>query len=146
LKSEAQKGIRADTAHISKWMELGKGKWENEDDLRGLCDGFLAHLGGYSRIFIIRCLTPEDPVEHHYEIIELPKAILLGCKTAGVFAMMGQSKQIPKPGYCRVSDAAGLLYELYFDGGTERKLRLQKLRRDACLFHAEWRFRTPGPS
>jgi hypothetical protein len=145
FKSEAHRDVKRDSIHVWKWMELGKGTWEDkEEDLRGLCDRFLHHLQGYDRIFILRCLTPEDPEDHHYELLEIPKP-LLAVAQAGTFTMMQASTQNPKPGYCRVTDEQGLRYELYFDGGTERKLRLQKLRRDLCVFHAEWRFSTPTP-
>ena len=145
FKSEASRDIKPDALHISKWMELGKGRWVDEDDLRGLADRFLHHLTGYERIFVLRCLTPADLEEHHYEIVEIPKPLLEKCKSTGAFEMMSLSKQTPKPGYCRVSDEGGLQYELYFDGGTERKLRVQKLRRSSCRFHADWRFSTPTP-
>ena len=145
FKSEAHRGVKPESIWISKWMELGKGKWgDDENDLRSLCELFLHHLEGYDRIFILRCLTPEDPIEHHYEMLEIPKDILKLSKS-GAFTMMQSSRQSPKPGYCRVSDAAGLMYELYFDGGTERKLQVKKLRRDLCGFHAEWNFQTPEP-
>jgi type II restriction enzyme len=32
------------------------------------------------------------------------------------------------------------MYELYFDGGTERKLQVKNLRRDLCRIHATWQF------
>ena len=145
FKSEAHAGIKLDTIWISKWMELGKGKWKDRvSDLRRLSDMFVAHLEGYDRIFILRCLTPENPIDHHYEMLEIPKHLLKECK-GGMFKMMRDSRQDPKPGYCRVSDKQGLIYELYFDGGAERKLQVRKLRRDVCHFHAEWRFKTPEP-
>ncbi len=144
LKSEAHRGIKKDRIHVSKWMELGRGRWEDEDDLRTLCaNNFQRHLANYDRIFTFRCLNPDEPVDHHYELLEIPKAIFVTACSAGVFTMMTSSRQMPKPGYCRVSDSGGLMYELYFDGGTERKLRVQKLRRDLCVFHAEWKFTTP---
>ncbi len=145
LKTEAAKGIKKDRLHVSKWMELGKGDWgDTNEALRALAQLFLGHLARYERIFTLRCLTPDDPVEHRYELLELPKSALVTAAT-GEFQMMQNSKQRPKPGYCRVADARGLMFELYFDGGTERKLRLQKLRRDLCTVHAEWQFQTPEP-
>lgn len=144
FKSEAHRGIRPEFIWISKWMELGKGKWKIKRDLLGLCDLFLHHLDGYDRIFILRCLTPDDSIRHHYELLEIPKELLVTARS-GVFTMMKESKQDPKPGYCRLSDAQGLMYKLYFDGGTERKLQVKKLRRDLCIFHADWKFETPAP-
>src|SRR5579884_2760167 len=142
LKSEARRDIRRDSIFISKWMELGKGKWEEENDLRDLCQNrFQPHLTHYDRIFIFRCLTPADPVSHEYELVEAPMALFTNACSVGEFAMRQDSKQTPRPGYCWVRDRDGnLLYELYFNGGTERKLRVQKLRRDLCVFHAAWTF------
>lgn len=52
------------------------------------------------------------------------------------------SKQSPKPGYCDVLDSDGSLrLQLYFDGGTERKLQIRHLRKDLCTVHAEWVFK-----
>lgn len=71
--------------------------------------------------------------------MEIPKKLLALART-GVFEMVTRSRQTPRPGYCRVSDATGLLFELYFDGGTERKLQIKHLRKSACVMHADWRF------
>jgi len=109
--------------------------------LKKQCQRFIKHLQGYDRVLMLRCFTPEDPITHHYELLELPhKALARALK--GEFEMMVDSSQKgAKPGYCRVNDKSGtLLYRLYFDGGNERKLQVQNLRRDACVFHAEWRF------
>ena len=38
LKTQGDSQIKRDVLHISKFMELGKGKWENESDLLGLRD------------------------------------------------------------------------------------------------------------
>lgn len=55
--------------------------------------------------------------------------------------MMHESKQRPKPGYCTVVDKEGVvLFRLYFDGGTERKLQIKDLRKDRCIVHATWKF------
>jgi Type II site-specific deoxyribonuclease len=146
VKSEAHRDIEKDFILMSKWMELGKGKWDEEADLHTLCaKNFQGHLANYDRIFVFRCLTPTELVDHHYELLEIPKTILVMACSSGVFIMTKKSKQTPKPGYCRVSDERGLMYQLYFDGETERKLRLQKLRRDLCAFHAEWKFESTRP-
>ena len=55
--------------------------------------------------------------------------------------MRKHSKQTPKPGYCDVKDTDGTLkYQLYFDGGTERKLQIKHLKKDLCIVHARWIF------
>lgn len=144
LKTQGDSQIKRDVLHISKFMELGKGKWENEGDLLGLRDRFLHHLSAYDRILQLRYFIPEptesSSVLHFYELVEIPKRLLLeSCR--GVFQMMDNSKQFPKPGYCTVTDDDGSVkFRLYFDGGTERKLQIKNLRKDLCVFHASWEF------
>jgi type II restriction enzyme len=140
LKTEGAKNIREAEIHISKFMELGKGAWGTSlADLHGLRAQFLEHMSAYDRIFTLRHL-PGSSADRRYELVEIPKALLK--KAAwGEFTMMDKSKQMPRPGYCRVSNSTGaLLFELYFDGGTERKLQVRHLRKDACVVHADWRF------
>lgn len=33
-----------------------------------------------------------------------------------------------------------LLFELYFDGGTERKLQIKGINIENCIVHARWSF------
>ena len=137
LKTEAAKSIKRDFAHISKFMELGKGKWEVEADLYGLRDRFLNHMKAYDRILQFRRLTNKDTLQE-YELIEIPKS-LLEQAASGTIRMMNDSKQTPKPGSCTAKDSQGrLLFELYFDGGTERKLQIRALDKRQCILHAEW--------
>jgi type II restriction enzyme len=135
LKTEAAVNIKADTIHVSKWMELGKGEWL----LPRLRDLFLEHMQSYDRIFTLRCLAPGS-VNYRYELVEIPKALMLEageCK----FEIMETSRQNPKPGYGYVRNTAGALkYALYFDGGTERKLQIRSLRKALCHVHAIWAF------
>ena len=122
-------------------MELGKGKWQKESDLAGLRDSFLRHMENYDRIVTLRCLS-KSPL-WHYELVEIPKALLLRAKT-GHLHMKHESKQNPKPGCCDVADERGSwLFGLYFDGGTERKLQVVDLLKSACVVHGEWEFQTP---
>lgn len=143
LKTQGDRGIKADLLHISKFMELGKGKWEDENDLPALRDRFLAHMTVYERIFQLRYFKATSAVEsadHFYELVEIPKALLRQAKN-GVCTMMQKSKQKPRPGYCTVKDRSGRVkFRLYFDGGTERKLQIKDLRKELCTVHATWRF------
>lgn len=135
LKTEAAKNIKEAAVHVSKWMELGKGKWE----LPRLRDLFLEHMQSYERIFTLRCLS-SDPTKIRYELVEIPKPLLLEAKNCEL-EVCKNSKQNPKPGYGYVKDAAGnIKFELYFDGGTERKLQIKHLRKDLCKVHATWVF------
>lgn len=137
LKTQADRNIKPDQITISKYMELGKGQWLEESDLYGLRDRMFAHMRSYERIFTLRCLTPGDPEQKVYQLVEIPKSLLL---LAADFPceMMHGSGQTPKPGYCRVAIDGSPAFELYFDGGTERKLQVRKLKVALCHVHATW--------
>ncbi len=139
LKTQADRAIRPNELHISKFMELGKGQWGADVlDLHGLRDQFLKHMHSYGRILVLRYLAHKG-AQRHYEMVEIPKALLLR-STHGNFTMMTDSPQMPRPGYCRVWEGGSLLFELYFDGGGERKLQIRHLMKSACIQHADWRF------
>jgi hypothetical protein len=140
LKTQADATIREDRIHISKYMELGKGTWTDKvENLHELRQNFLEHLTHYDRILTLRCLSKANP--HRYELIEIPKSLLLESQN-GQFTVMSNSKQIPKPGYCVVTDKGGIeeKYKLYFDGGSERKLQIKDIKIKFCIKHAEWNF------
>ena len=142
LKTEAAKAIRLGTIHISKFMELGGGKWGDDPaDLIGLRAQFLDALAGMQRLLILRALRQGIP-DYLYELVEVPK-ILLEKSINGRFEMMSRSGQFPKPGYCYVEENGTLLYSLYFDGGGERKLQIKGLRKELCPLHASWQFDQP---
>lgn len=143
LKSQADKNIRAETLHISKFMELGKGQWsDQEDHLIGLRNQFFEHMNSYDRILSLRRLKTQQDWLWRYELVEIPKTLLKEAEQ-GVFKMMHDSEQRPKPGYCDVFDEFGSVkFKLYFDGGTERKLQIKNLKKSLCIVHADWRFET----
>jgi type II restriction enzyme len=140
LKTQADKNVKPKFVYISKYMELGKGEWGDKDeDLIGLRERFFGHLESYDRILVLRTLS-RPPMEWEYELMEVPKA-LLKLAAEGRLEMMHSSRQMPKPGNCFVSDNFGrLLFKLYFDGGTERKLQIKAIDISNCLVHARWRF------
>lgn len=139
LKTQANRNIRVDTIHISKFMEMGKGEWTDKDsDLEGLRQRFFGHLEQYDRIFMLRALSLVP--QKSYELLEIPKSLLLEADK-GRLEMKHNSAQMPKPGYCYIYDDNGQeKYNLYFDGGSERKLRIQNLRKEHCIVHAMWTF------
>jgi hypothetical protein len=145
LKTQADQDIKRPAIHISKYMELGKGTWTDEASLGVLRDGFLKHLDRSQRILTLRYFrVPPDrnqpATRHEYELIEIPKGLLKEA-ASGVISMQHKSKQTPKPGYCRVSDATGAeKFALYFDGGTERKLQIKGLAVTHCRPIATWVF------
>lgn len=142
LKTQADKSIKLNSIWISKFMELGKGQWTDKlTDLEGLRQQFLKHMRNYDRILTLRALS-KGP-KWKYELVEIPKALLKRAET-GTLEMMTGSKQMPKPGYCYVRNSKGeTLYDLYFDGGTERKLQIKSLDKSLCAIHASWEFVIP---
>jgi hypothetical protein len=142
LKTQADKSIKSNVIWISKFMELGKGHWgDDPTDLAGLRDQFLKHMSNYDRILTLRAIY-KGP-NWNYELIEIPKRLLKKAKN-GTLEMMSGSKQFPKPGYCHVSTPKGdALFDLYFDGGSERKLQIKNLAKNQCSIHATWEFVIP---
>lgn len=145
LKTQADKNIKKDYIHISKFMELGKGVWHsNESDLIGLREQFFSHMKSYDRILTLRALSRSSQ-RAQYELVEIPKHLLEEAKS-GCFEMKHDSIQISKPGYCHVYDQHNnLKFELYFDGGTERKLQIKNVDKRYCLVHANWMFDILNP-
>ncbi|WP_218060741.1 hypothetical protein, partial [Alishewanella sp. HH-ZS] len=146
------KNSNLNAVHISKWMELGKNaSWgnkekfeiEKEQVLVELAEEFMRHLGGYDRILVMRHLSGKkvnSNFSRYYELVEIPKEILLECKN-GRFELKMDSKQFPKPGYCYVTNKYGNpIFSLYFDGGGERKLQIKHLDKSICIQHASWEF------
>ncbi|MEO6671111.1 MAG: hypothetical protein ABIN36_16635 [Ferruginibacter sp.] len=143
LKTQADKLIKNNFIWISKYMELGKGEWgDNPEHLKTLLYSFPDHLKGSDRILILRCL--QKAPNWKYELIEIPKK-LLEKSEFGELKMMEESKQMPKPGICNVTGENNTLdFQLYFDGGTERKLQIKALRKSLCNIIGEWEF-DPNP-
>lgn len=142
LKTQADKGIRIGSLWISKFMELGRGDWsDNDDDLVGLREQFLNHMKAYDRIFSLRRLKGGTD-GWHYELVEIPKSLFQEAES-GRLDMRHNSSQNPKPGYCHVVNGQGKYrFRLYFDGGGERKLQIQNLDKSLCKVHANWKFTT----
>lgn len=140
LKTQADRSLKRNSVHISKFMELGKGQWgDQENDLIGLRERFFAHMNSYDRILVLRTVS-KAPAGWEYELVEIPKQLLQRA-SAGTLRMMHGSKQYPKPGYCDVRNPKGeLLFQLYSDGGTERKLQIKGIDIDNCFVHARWSF------
>lgn len=142
LKTQADKNIKQDKIWVSKFMELGKGQWGSDPgDLVGLRRQFLNHLENYDRILSLRALKKAP--NWNYELVEIPIELLKSVQS-GRLEMKLESPQNPKPGYCHVLGYDGRkLFELYFDGGTERKLQIRNLTKQACVVHATWQFIIP---
>jgi hypothetical protein len=150
LKTQADKNIKPGRLHISKFMELGRGSWAVESDLVGLRQRMFDHMSRYDRIISLRALAIGQEwfgeFRYQYELVEIPKE-LLSRSANFIPTMIVDSTQSPKPGICKVlDDRSELIFELYFDGGTERKLQIRNLRKSDCIVHATWTFTRPtGP-
>lgn len=141
LKTQADKSIKDSEIHISKFMELGKGAWTDKpEQLEGLRQAFFKHMKSYDTILVLRCLKADDRGPVRYELVQVPLALLHLSKDAKLQMQM-ESPQNPKPGYCEVFIDSKLVFKLYFDGGTERKLQVQKIDKAQCLVVAEWEFK-----
>ena len=124
-------------------MELGKGKWENIDDLHNFRDQFIKHMDDYEMIISLRCLSSLEERKlgfWKYEMIEIPKELLLKART-GIFVMKNESRQNPKPGYCYIKENNKELFKLYFDGGSERKLQIKSLMKENCNILTRFAFK-----
>ena len=136
LKTEAASGIREQMLHVSKWMEMGKGEW---DPPNVQFPRFLAHLNGYERVLVMRCLERFEN-RYWYELVEIPKVLLLEVSKDNVRPAQ-KTRQATMPHYCEVLESDGSRkFSLYFDAGTERKLQIKDLRKNLCVVHATWRF------
>ena len=95
----------------------------------------------YDRILTLRALNRRP--NWCYELVEIPKALLERAQH-GDLKMKHESRQMPKPGSCRVRDVAGNeIFQLYFDGGSERKLQVKALFKSNCLVHGTLDFTIP---
>jgi hypothetical protein len=142
LKTQADKGIKEDKIWISKFMELGKGKWGDDPaDLKPLLEKFFDHLKNYDRILTLRALRKAP--EWFYELVEIPKSVMEAARN-GELKMMEKTKQFPRPGYCYVKlPKSKDTYQLYFDAGSERKLQVKNMPKSICTLHATWSFSIP---
>jgi type II restriction enzyme len=141
LKTQANRDINRQKIWISKMMELGAGWDHSEESLRKTLDFIMAKIAGTDRIFTLRCLLPNDVTRHEYELLEIPKSLLVQAPS-GLLYVSPKSRVTPPAAYCRVQDGQGVMFDLYFDGGGEQKLHVKDLRIDLCERHATWSFTT----
>jgi type II restriction enzyme len=145
LKTQADKGLRRDRIHISKFMELGKGTWtDRPEEYAALRQRFFDHMERYDRIFSLRRLAGSATSRTwEYELVEIPKALLLEA-SGGRLDVVRSRQSGSQPAYYRVEQPQGEYlaqkFSLYFDGGGERKLQIKDLNKAFCQVHATWRF------
>ncbi len=147
LKTQADKGLKREGIHISKFMELGKGSWgDQESDFVALRERFFEHMSRYDRILTLRRLAGTAASrEWEYELVEIPKTLLLRARDARLDIKQSSRQKGALPAYYRVEEpheSYGVTqkFALYFDGGGERKLQIKDLDKALCQVHASWRF------
>jgi len=146
LKTQADKGLKSDRVHISKFMELGKGTWTSlDDEYAELRERFFDHLSRYDRILTLRRLSGSaSSTAWEYELVEIPKSLLLLARDARLDVKRGSRQQGAVPAYYRVEEPQGEYivekFSLYFDGGGERKLQIKDIDKRLCQVHGTWRF------
>ena len=98
-------------------------------------------MESYDKILSLRAIRKAP--NWKYELVEIPTKILK-LAAGGELEMKLNSKQFPKPGYCYVRNEQGeTIFNLYFDGGGERKLQIKNLHKEYCHVHAVWEFFIP---
>lgn len=142
LKSEAGNNISEDEIFISKYMEMGTQTWTEPKDLLSAKKAFFTHMEDYERILTLRSLTPRSKESKTYELVEIPKELLLRAKNFRN-KISETSRSNPKPGTCTVKTRDKVDFQLIFTGGTNRKLQIAKLRKELCVVHARWEFDIP---
>jgi len=86
-----------------------------------------------------------DATNEVYELVEIPKALPSEAAN-GKMEMAHGSTRMPKPGYCTVTTpTARTKFQLYFDGGTERKLQIRVIDKGLCVVHGTWTFPLEQP-
>ncbi len=146
LKTQADKGLKDGRIHISKFMELGKGTWTSlDDEYAALRERFFDHLSRYDRILTLRRLMGSSSAqEWAYELVEIPKELLMQARDARLDVKRGSRQQGSVPAYYRVEEPEGDYivekFSLYFDGGGERKLQIKDIDKRLCQVHGTWRF------
>jgi Type II site-specific deoxyribonuclease len=91
------------------------------------------HMESYDRILSLRWLRSARTYSWHYELVEIPKSLLLEAQN-GVLRIRHNSRQFPKPAYYDVMDSKGVgKFQLYFDVGGERKLQIKGLKKTYLL-------------
>lgn len=138
LKTQADAKIRAEWIDIHKQQELGSGEWGDQPEhFVGLMAQVKEHLKRYDKILVFRRL--KSKTHEIYELVEVPHELYhraLECDPV----ISQNSGSRAKPATIELRDEQGVMLKLYFDGGGERKLKVQNIRKSLCNVHARWSF------
>lgn len=140
LKTQADKDLKFELINILKYMELGNTRhwWDHPEDLHELVGIFINSLNLFHRLLSLRRL-PSGGNKIKYHLVEVYKSLLWKAINGRLYMNMN-SKRCPKTGYCYVEEDGKKLFQLYFQGGSEQCLRIQRIDISKCFIHATWEF------
>lgn len=136
LKTEGGLSISRSAVHISKLMEA---RWirecSNSDDFCAQSrDRITTHLAHYERIISLRSFLGESNVK--YELIEIPKEILLGISRLRPNDFSAKTANGSSHATVRGTDGSKW-FVLSLDGSVE-KITVRSLPLRLCTIHATW--------
>ncbi len=136
LKTEAAAGMRADRITISK---LSEARWIQqcatlEELAQATATRIPAHLQKYERILTLRARSL-SPIKVQYELIEIPRAVLLQVRT---LTAADFSPRTPQGGSsASVKLNGGEAFTLRLDG-SDGKVTITNLHMSVCIRHCDW--------
>jgi hypothetical protein len=136
LKTEGGRSISSTAVHISKLMEA---RWIREcDSQEDFCrlskEKIGAHLSHYERIISLRSFLSDSTVK--YELVEIPKEILLGISRLRPSDFSARSPNGSSSATVRGADS-NAWFVLSLDGSVE-KITVRNLPLRLCKIHATW--------
>lgn len=137
LKTEAHRGIKVNSLHISKLMECAWLRYvggSRENLIERIKEYVLPHFEQYDRILILRIFRNQE-LFYQYVLVEVPKELLLAIKNlqANDFVPINERHGTT----AKVSYQGQNAFSLRFDGSDE-KITISSLRIDLCVTHASW--------
>jgi type II restriction enzyme len=142
LKTQSDKNIKREFVTFHKFMEAGKGAVNTNSDRVRLVHSVRQHAAQYDRLFVLRALPKESlSAIPDYELLEVPVRLFIECPN-GPLSVSDTSDRQPQPFSINVpqNGSQSRAYQLYFDGGSERKIKIKYLDRKLCIPHVLWSF------
>jgi hypothetical protein len=132
LKTESGKNVKANSLHITKFMECAwqKDYTSSEDYLTDAVPRILSHMGNYDRILTLRYLQSSS----NYQLVEIPKSQISWVSAADRSQLSKRTKRGGITLYSQPNKSR--LVRFRFDGSDD-KLMLTGINLDDCILHAE---------
>lgn len=145
LKTQGDKNLKPEFLTIHKFMEAGRGNIDTHSDRIRLIYMFRQHASQYERLFVLRCYgaTTDSGGIPAYELVEVPLSLFTECPS-GPVRLSETSDRQPQPFLLNVPQQGtdSRAYQFYFNGGSERKVRINYLEAALCTTHLRWHFST----